>query len=63
MTFAGIFSALNDNRLKRRMYFSLYPYICKYGSLPVGHPKLITEGFEKVSKDSNPYFGLIKYMP
>jgi hypothetical protein len=35
---------------------SLYPFICKYGVFPLGHPRLITKDFQDVSK----YFGLIK---
>jgi hypothetical protein len=41
-------------------FSSLYPWGVKYGEFPVGHPDIITEGFEEVSKDSRPYFGLIK---
>jgi hypothetical protein len=39
---------------------SLYPWGVKYGEFPVGHPEIITEEFEPISKDSKPYFGLIK---
>jgi len=38
---------------------SLYPYVNKYGSYPVGHPKLITENFKRISKSKRPYEGLI----
>jgi hypothetical protein len=38
----------------------LYPWGVKYGEFPVGHPEVITENFEEVSKESKPYFGLIK---
>ena len=39
---------------------SLYPFVCKYGRFPVGHPKIITEKFEQITKDNHPYEGIIK---
>ena len=36
---------------------SLYPYVCSRRPYPIGHPKIITEGF---SDDLSSYFGLIK---
>ena len=39
---------------------SLYPWVCKYCMFPTGHPSVITENFEQISKDSHPYKGLIK---
>ena len=36
-------------------FTSLYPYIQKYGTFPLGHPKIITENFDKIES----YFGLI----
>ena len=38
----------------------MYPYVNKYKEFPVGHPKIITENFLHISKDSKPYKGLIK---
>ncbi len=38
---------------------SLYPTTLMYDSFPVGHPVLITEGFERITKDSKPYKGVI----
>jgi hypothetical protein len=35
---------------------SLYPYVLKYKSFPIGHPQIITSDFE----DVNDYFGLIR---
>lgn len=35
---------------------SLYPWACKYGKYPVGHPNVITENFA----DVRTYEGLIK---
>ncbi|MCP5058409.1 MAG: hypothetical protein GY937_17030, partial [bacterium] len=35
---------------------SLYPYICKYGEFPTGHPVVITEGFS----DIRTYKGMVK---
>lgn len=32
----------------------------KYGVFPVGHPKIMTENFKKISADRQPYFGMIK---
>jgi len=37
---------------------SLYPWVCKYGSFPLGHPQVITENFEDINKKT--YYGLIK---
>lgn len=37
---------------------SLYPYVCKYGKFPIGHPEVITEHFKPI--ESQPYHGLIK---
>ena len=39
---------------------SLYPFINKYGTFPVGHPTVITENFQPVNKESRPYDGIIK---
>ena len=39
---------------------SLYPYICKYGIVPIGHPQLINRDFEKITENHQPYFGKIK---
>ena len=36
---------------------SLYPFICKYGEFPVGHPEIITENFQPL--DNRPYEGMI----
>ena len=38
---------------------SLYPWVCKYGKFLIGHPKIITENFAKISADSKPYTGVI----
>ena len=35
---------------------SLYPWVCKYGSFPVGHPEVITENFKPMGR--KPYRGL-----
>jgi hypothetical protein len=40
------------------MFSSLYPYICKYGTFPTGHPEIITENFK--SMDTKPYHGIVK---
>jgi hypothetical protein len=39
---------------------SLYPYVNKYGVVPLGHPKILTENFEEISKSHRPYNGLLK---
>lgn len=39
---------------------SLYPTVNKYGIYPIGHPEIITENFEKITKNDRPYEGLIK---
>ena len=38
---------------------SLYPWACKYGTFPIGHPVQITENFERITAGNRPYFGLI----
>jgi len=39
---------------------SLYPFVCKYGKFPIGHPEVIV-GHEKCSQfDLNKIDGLIK---
>jgi hypothetical protein len=38
--------------------YSLYPWVCKYGKFPIGHPEIITENF--LPLDQQPYYGLIK---
>ena len=40
--------------------FSLYPWVNKYGTFPLGHPKILTENFAKISAGNLPYFGMIK---
>jgi hypothetical protein len=37
---------------------SLYPWVCKYGSFPLGHPEVITENFKVVAKCRHPYNGM-----
>ncbi|XP_071964130.1 uncharacterized protein [Antedon mediterranea] len=39
-------------------YTSLYPYVNKYGTYPVGHPEI--DDRKDMSTDINEYFGLIK---
>jgi hypothetical protein len=39
---------------------SLYPWVCKYGKFPIGHPEIVTENFLPVSVIERPYEGLIK---
>ena len=39
---------------------SLYPWAVKWTEFPVGHPEVITENFQPISAQHNPYFGLIK---
>ena len=36
-------------------FTSLYPYVLKYRSYPIGHPKIVTEDFDH----SLPYFGFV----
>ena len=38
---------------------SLYPWGVKWTEFPVGHPEIITENFQPITAESNPYFGLI----
>lgn len=39
---------------------SLYPWVCKYGEFPVGHPTIITENFDLMDASNMPYKGLVK---
>ncbi len=39
---------------------SLYPFICKYGEFPVGHPSIITENFKEMSATERPYSGMVQ---
>ena len=39
---------------------SLYPYVCKYGSYPVGKPRILTRDFEKMTKNDRPYHGIVR---
>ena len=39
---------------------SLYPWVCKRGSFPLGHPTIITENFLPTNNTNHPYHGLIK---
>lgn len=43
-------------KIKNYDFNSLYPSVMMYNSFPIGHPKIITENFAKVTE----YFGLIK---
>ncbi|MGB5440078.1 MAG: DNA polymerase, partial [Gammaproteobacteria bacterium] len=38
---------------------SLYPTTLMYDEFPVGHPKIITENFQRITKRDKPYKGLI----
>ena len=44
-------------RIKYVDFTSLYPFVNKYGSYPIGHPVVITENF---ADDISDYYGLIK---
>ena len=37
-------------------YTSLYPWVCKYATMPKGHPDIITSNFDDLST----YFGLVR---
>lgn len=39
---------------------SLYPYVCKTGTFPVGHPTVMTEGFSIAELEHRKYNGLIR---
>jgi len=39
---------------------SLYPWSNKYGEYPVGHPEIILDNFEPITKTNRPYKGIIK---
>lgn len=54
------FQVKNGEKIMYIDVLSLYPYICKYGRFPVGHPKIITENFELMDSEHMPYEGLVK---
>ena len=41
-------------------YNSLYPATCAFDAFPIGHATQITENFEPINQNSEPYKGLIK---
>ncbi|XP_063965780.1 uncharacterized protein LOC129254369 [Lytechinus pictus] len=45
-----------NERIKYVDVCSLYPWVCKYGKYPLGHPDIITKDFEDIQR----YFGLVK---
>ena len=48
---------LGTVRIGRSFYFfSLYPYVNKYGRYPAGHPEILTSDFDDISS----YFGIAK---
>ena len=49
--------ATGNEKIKYADFTSLYPYICKYGKFPVGHPVIYTEN---LTSDISRYEGLIK---
>ena len=48
-----------DERIAYADVCSLYPWVCKYGTFPLGHPTVITENFAPVSATEQPYHGMI----
>ena len=44
--------------MSHKVYCSLYPWVCKYGRFPVGHPIVFTENFDDIN--DRPYHGIIK---
>lgn len=48
--------ALEGENIKYYDVTSLYPFINKTGKIPIGHPNIITDNFEDISR----YEGLIK---
>ena len=45
-----------DEKIKYVDFTSLYPFVNKYSSYPVGHPEVITTNFQDISQ----YFGIAK---
>ena len=41
-------------------YISLYPWVCKYGQFPVGHPKVYHKGDKEMPTDMTTIHGLVK---
>lgn len=48
-------NAQQAEKIKYVDFTSLYPYINKYGTYPIGHPTIITQDFDDIQN----YFGLI----
>lgn len=51
-----LYECQEGERIKYVDFTSLYPSINKYGSYPLGHPRVITDNFKDVSE----YHGLIR---
>jgi len=52
-----LYHKCNENEeIKYVDFTSLYPYVQKYCEYPIGHPKIITENFDRIEN----YFGIIK---
>jgi len=54
--FCRYFKAASHQKIRYIDFTSLYPYIQKYMTFPIGHPKIITKDF----KNLDDYFGLMK---
>ncbi|XP_072377730.1 uncharacterized protein [Diabrotica undecimpunctata] len=54
------FTCSKDEKIKYVDVCSLYPFICKYGKFPIGHPKKIYVGEECNAADISDLSGLIK---
>lgn len=49
-----------DEQIRYVDVCSLYPFVCKNGTFPIGHPTVLTEGFDMVKLQKRQYHGLIR---
>jgi DNA polymerase type B, organellar and viral len=54
------YKCLAGEKIKYVDVCSLYPYICKTGTFPIGHPKILTENFNYSDLAARKYTGIIK---
>lgn len=49
-----------NEKIKYVDYTSLYPWVCKHGKFPIGHPKVYHKGSPNMPTDINKIEGLVK---
>lgn len=53
------YKARGAEKIKYVDVCSLYPWVCKNGEFPIGHPIVLTENFLTVTAENRPYHGLV----